>query len=175
MAHAAPPTATTALETLLADLLQAHEALQGNLREQRTAVSGADAAGLAACTQRQQAIVARIAELEQQRRELVVRVMRESPGLARGAGGQPTLESICSTLPEPDRTRARELAHRLRELIGAVRQEASTLRSATATLVAHMDGLMAQVGRRLSHAGTYSGPGCPRAAETVVSGIDLTS
>jgi len=38
-----------------------------------------------------------------------------------------------------------------------------------------MDGLVAQIGRRLSHDGTYGRAGAATTSANVVSGIDLTS
>jgi hypothetical protein len=67
------------------------------------------------------------------------------------------------------------LADRLRDLLFEIRRETRGSRAATATLIAHMDGLVAQIGRRLSHDGTYTRAGPRGAPSSVVSAIDLTS
>ena len=164
----------TPLEQLLADFIEAHQDLLDVTRQQREAVSAADASQLAACTQRQAEIAGRIATLEQRRREIVVEMLRAHPTLAR-PGAQPSLESLCPVLPEPARRRAGELARRLRELLKTIKREAGSLRIATMTIIAHMDGLMTQIGRRLSHDGTYDRAGSTGTGVNVVSGIDLTS
>ena len=46
---------------------------------------------------------------------------------------------------------------------------------ATVSLLAHMEGLMRHVGRRLSHAGTYGRRGVVEAGGVVVSCVDLRS
>lgn len=167
-------TDTTPFEQLLAEFVGAHQDLLDVTREQRDAVSAADAQRLADCTRRQGEIAGRIALLEQRRRELVVELIRRHPALVR-PGAQPTLESICPVLPEPSRRRSRELAARLKDLLLTIRREAAGLRTATMTIIAHMDGLMTQIGRRLSHDGTYTRAGGAAPGANVVSGIDLTS
>lgn len=169
-----PTPDPTPLEQLLADFIEAHQDMLDVTRAQREAVSAADAARLAACTSKQAEIAGRIATLEQRRREIVVEMLRSHPSLAR-PGTQPSLASLCPVLPEPAKRRAGELASRLRELLKTIKREAGALRIATSTIVAHMDGLMTQIGRRLSHDGTYDRAGSTGSGPNVVSGIDLTS
>ena len=165
---------STPLEQLLADLVDAYQDLLDATREQRQAVSTADAAQIAACTQRQAEIGGHITQLEHRRREVVVEMIQCHPMLVR-QGTQPSLASLCPVLPEPSSRRANDLAQTLRELLRTIKKEAGALRLATLTVVAHMDGLMSQIGRRLSHDGTYDRAGSMGSCPNVVSGIDLTS
>ena len=87
----------------------------------------------------------------------------------------PTLRQIALSLPEPQRTRLSGQAERLREMMERVQRESGTVRAATRSLLAHMEGLMRQVARSLSHAGTYGSGGRVQAAHAVVSSLDVRS
>jgi hypothetical protein len=63
----------------------------------------------------------------------------------------------------------------LKEQIAAVNEQTRTIKAATVSLVAHMEGLMRQVGRQLSHSGTYTKRGYVEAGGCVVSALDLRS
>lgn len=65
------------------------------------------------------------------------------------------------------------MAGRLRFLLADIETQNSTLRTATAVLISHMEGLMRQVARRLSHSGTYGRKGYVETVPTVVSAVDL--
>lgn len=180
------------LESLLGDLLLSHDRLLALAGTHRAAVSRADAHAVGACVDEQRTVVRRIQELEQARRHLVASVAtndkRTSPStprmtLPRGPAlpaapappaRAPTLSAIAERLAEPARGRVLALASRLRELVTQVRREHGAIRAATESLLGHMEGLVAQVGRRLSHTGTYGRRGSIHVGPQVVSGFDLT-
>jgi hypothetical protein len=166
-----PPTPADSareLEGLLASLHAAHEDLLATALEHRAALSRADVKAMQLCAARHADIASRIAELETLRRRLII---------ALAPQGSPTtsITSIAQALPEPFRARILAAAAALRELLLRVQREVRTVREATHALAQHMDGLMQQVARVLSHAGTYSARGRIDAGAAVASGLDLTT
>ena len=153
------------LEALLAELLRAHEDLLALTMEHRAALSRADGPAVEACASRHAALAARIEELEFARRRLVMLLAPSTPA--------PTITSIAQNLPEPFRARIIEAAARLRTLLIRVQQELRVLRAATQALVGHMEGLMQQVSRVLSTAGTYGRSGKVDAAHPLPSTLDV--
>jgi hypothetical protein len=96
-----------------------------------------------------------------------------APALGERMPEHPTITSLAQIMPEPERSVA--LAHKLKRVMNELQRERGTVRAATESLLAHMEGLMRQVARKLSHAGTYG----PRGAvgvgsQQVVSGLDVT-
>lgn len=159
---------TGKLGPLLDELIEAHETLLGAAVSHRAAIARADAAAMGESADRQAGELARIAALDHRRRQL------SAPFATRDHGAKgPTIRDLAANLDEPERSGVIERADRLRGLVERVRREHGTVRAAAESLVAHMEGLMRQVARRLSHAGTY-GPGGVVGPDRVVSGIDLT-
>lgn len=168
-AHVEDPS--HALRSLLGSLLSQHEILGGLLDEQRDAVRRADPDSLGSIAERHARTLARIADLESARAELV----RKWPLPAAHIPGKPiTLRDLARALPEPGRTECLALSARLRDVLDATRTAAGVLRTASSSLLAHMEGLMRQVSRRLSHAGTYGRTGEVEPVASVVSALDLT-
>ena len=175
--------AVAELETLLRGLLAEHGELLNLAAEHRRAISKADSAALAACLAQQGQVVQRVADLERRRMSLMVRLSDRlrSSGVERalGSGVQPvvpdriTITSLARTLPEPVRTRLIAVAERLRELLERLHREHLVLKEAAAALASHMEGVMRQVGRAFSHAGTYGRRGAVDGAVQVISGLDL--
>jgi hypothetical protein len=85
-----------------------------------------------------------------------------------------TLTDLVGVCTDRDRLELQGLAKELKTRVMRTRELTQSLRSATTTLLAHMEGLMRQVGRHLSHAGTYSKRGVVEPA-LVVSAVDLRS
>lgn len=154
------------LEDLLLDLIRAHEAMLGAAEVQRLAMRRAEPDALAAARDDMAAACASIAALDEQRRAAVAALAPGRPGA--------TLSSVASSLPEPERTRATELAARLRELIVRAQTEQRRLHAATQAMLRHVRGVMHHVQRGLSHAGVYGRAGRVEPGAAVVSGIDLT-
>lgn len=164
------------LEDLLEDLIAAHERLLDQARRHRDALAAADPAGIAACIQSQNQTVQQIAGLERERMALVATAV-ERTGLDPK---QPTLTAIVARLPVAARERLKALGDQLRTLLQALHREHEVLRMAAEALAAHMDGLMHQIGRKLSHTGTYERPRTGRVVHSgpsaqVLTALDMTS
>jgi hypothetical protein len=169
------------LEALLEQLLVEHEELLTLAASHRQAIAGADPHTLGACLERQGEVARRVADLEGQRLALVARLadkMRPLAALNGGKGSEPvpdrpTVSWIAKSLPEPMRSRLVALAERLRALLARLQREHATLREASAALASHMEGMMRQLAKRLSHAGTYGRRGTVETRVQVVSALDL--
>lgn len=169
VARVADPAAD--LRDLLSSLLTEHETLAVLLQEQREAIRRADPDSLGSIAERHTRTLTRIADLESSRADLV----RSWPLPATRTPGRPlTLRDLARALPEPGRTDCLTLASRLRDALDSTKTAAGILRTASSSLLAHMEGLMRQVGRRLSHAGTYGRTGEVEPVAAVVSALDLT-
>ncbi|MBC7834009.1 MAG: flagellar export chaperone FlgN [Phycisphaerales bacterium] len=166
------------LEALLTELLVEHEQLLTLSRSQRAAMSRADSAALQACTLAQSEVFQRIAEIEK-RRLIVAAGLADRLGLPatlrQDNSVKPTVTWLAGLLPDPFKSRLTALAGRLKELLLVLRREQRAVRDAATALAAHMDGLMKQVGRKLSHAGTYGRSGVVQSPVQVVSALDLRS
>lgn len=183
------------LESLLGAMVSEHETWRGLLDTHRDAIRQADSEAVRHAVARQSSVLQSIADLEEKRRRLVDRAVATDGILGIGNGnaapdpesnpasatavplariGPVTLSQIAASLPEPSRTRLLELAGRLRFLLADIETQNRTLRTATTSLIAHMEGLMRQVARRLSHSGTYGRKGYVDSVPTVVSAVDLT-
>jgi hypothetical protein len=161
------------VESLLDELLAQHEAWRGLQADQRNALRRADGDGVEDVVGRQSAVLQRIADLEERRRA-VVKAACASGAVARAdATGPVTLTQIAEALPEPGRGRLLDLAGRLKALLADIDSQNRMLKSATHTLVTHMEGLMRQVARTISHSGTYGRRGYVDSTPTVVSGMDV--
>jgi hypothetical protein len=145
-------SAAAPLETVLESMIAEHQRLLEAARRQRRAISEADAAAIAECIREQNRIVQRIASLERERAEAV-----RSAAMV-GNDPAPTLAAFAAGLPWAARERLLSLRERLLGVLEALRLEHEVVRAAAAALAAHMDGLMRQIGRRLSQAGTYDRP-----------------
>jgi hypothetical protein len=168
------------LERLLEQLLVEHEQLLVLAGSHRAAIAGANPNCLADCVQQQNEVVQRVAELEKRRLGIVARLADKMKPLSAGRAmegvpDKPTVSWIAKALPEPVRTRLVALAERLRELLARLQKEHAALREASTALAAHMEGLMRQLAKRLSHSGTYGRRGIVEAPVQVVSALDLRS
>lgn len=169
-----PGAVASELESLLCALIAEHETWRGLVDVQRDAIRRADGRDLRTCAEQQSEVLQSIVELEDRRRRLVGRA---GGGAERSAGdpaGPITLTRIAEALPEPSRSKLVDLAARLKTLLADIHEQNQKLRAATGSLAAHMDGLMRQVSRRLSHAGLYGRRGFADRTPTVVSAVDLT-
>jgi hypothetical protein len=154
------------LEALLGEMLAAHEDLLQLTQDHRAALSRADGAAVQACSLRHAAIADRIGQLEFLRRQLIAAL---SPSLPSAS-----ITSLAADLPEPSRGRIMEAAGRLKALLLRIQQELRVLRAATQTLVGHMEGLMQQVARVLSTAGTYARSGRIESTPPLPASLDLS-
>ena len=166
------PSRYQQLEQILAGLRQCHAELLELAGEQRAAIRAADGAALGRTVARQAETLERLAELEQGRQAITSELSDGLPRRPSGAGPI-TVRDLAALAPEPWRTRLLEEAGALKTIVELLRDEHRTLRGATLSLLAHMEGLMRQVGRRLSHSGTYGRRGVVEAGATVISAVDV--
>lgn len=166
-----PPTTPTnsaaaadALEAVLTDLTASNAELLELVREHRRTMSSGDAAAIQECLSRQGILATRIADQERQRRHIVT----ELAGRATA-----TFAEVIPNLPESRRARIAEVSANLRTLLQTVQRENGVVRAAAHTLIGHIDGLMQQVARALSHAGTYGRQGRVESVGPVPCGLDM--
>lgn len=161
-----PPAAVAQLTDLIDQLTVAHERLLVEACAHREALRRADGAGVERCARAQGDLLSRIADLEGRRRELTALH-------APGAGGEVTLTALAARTPRASRDELLRRTAALRDLMARVQDEHRTIAAASKALIAHMEGLMRQVGRVLSHAQTYGRRGVVEPGTPVVTSLDL--
>jgi hypothetical protein len=172
-----PITGIHDLGTRLESLLQALTNLYTNLLDaaarHKDAMRRADPRAIETCLADQNQILEHIAEHERQRQTLVNSAMQvvTLPRTNRAI----TLTDLAQHLPEPSRSVVLRLAAALRELMAEAQRQHATLKAAASSLISHMEGLIRQVGRQLSHAGTYTRRGHVEAPVPVTTSLDLRS
>lgn len=171
--HLSPSDAARELSGVIRALSERYAMLLDQAVLHREALRRADGEGVEVAARAQGVVLAEIADIET-RRAALVNAAAESPGIRpRLAPGLVTLRSLAAALPEPERGRLLREAEELRALVQRAQEETRTIKAATLSLVAHMEGLMRQVARHISHAGTYCRRGFVDAVPGVVSAIDL--
>jgi len=164
------------LDAVLRALLAEHEKLLALAGDHGRAIAQADAAALSTVLIAQSAAVSRISMLERQRQSIVGEIIRSSgiKPTAKGATG-PTMSEVAAHAPEPLRSHLASVAAALRELLNKLHREHLAIRKAAEMLSMHMEGLMRQVCRGLSHTGTYARCGSIDSSVQVVSAVDVRS
>lgn len=170
----ATDAAAEELDLSLRGLITAHEELLRLAAAHRSAISRADVRALTDIMNAQAAVVQRVSELEQQR-QAAVAVLAKATAAGSGGTPKPTVSQLVRTLSDPMRSRLVALADRLREILNRLHAEQMALREAAETLSGHMEGLMRQVCRKLSHAGTYARSGVVDTSAPVVTALDVRS
>lgn len=162
--------AAESLDGALRGLVAAYEELLQLATLHRSAIQRADVRALADVMAAQQALAERVTELEQQRQAAAAAMMK-----AAGLNGQSkvTIAQLVRSIAEPTRVRLLALADRLRELLNRLHGEHVALREAAQALAGHMEGLMRQVYRKLSHSGTYGRTGTVDTGGAVVTALDV--
>jgi len=161
---------TERFESLLRLMIVLHERMLDRVRDHRAAISLADTDGIRASLESQAELMNQIAAADQDRLVLITELAQT---LGSRMPAHPTLSALAEQMPEPELTVA--LSARLKTVMGELQRERGTVRAATESLLAHMEGLMRQVARKLSHAGTYGPQGAVCAGnQQVVSGLDVT-
>ena len=168
-------TLATQLEGLLAAFTTQYQAMLASTQAHREAIRRADNRAMQAAIATQQSSITTLGTLEQRRREVVALACNRFPSLTTKRSVSITLTDLCQCVKDADRPRLTKLAAALKQLIQSVSDETKTIKAATASLLAHMEGLMRQVGRQLSHAGTYSAKGFVEPGGVVVSALDLST
>ena len=166
--HESRAIAAADLEASLRALADAHAALLEAIDAQREATRRADPKGVESATRAHLAALDRVEEADAARRAAVER-------LAGPDAVSIPIAALAAGLPAPTRDSLERAAAALRPLVERARRERAQVREVFASLVSHMDGLIQQVHRRLSHAGTYGRAGRVEAGRAVVSGVDVVS
>ncbi|MGD9689067.1 MAG: hypothetical protein AB7K52_01060 [Phycisphaerales bacterium] len=181
-ARAGLPELAGDLEVLLGEYLAEYRALITVNAAHLAAIGAADRRAIDVCATDQHRSASRLAVLEARRAAIV----RAATSLLRAPGkpgGEVTTSTIAAACAEPQRVRLSALARDVRLAAERASEQHRTLSLASRTLMAHMQSLMEQVGRALSHAGTYARPGMVASvlgagtgyAPQVCSTLDLTS
>lgn len=144
--------------------------LEVSVESHRTAIRAADVPGMALQVERQQGLLATLAGLDQDRLELVERARREA---LVAPHARPRLRDLAALLPEPDRSRTMERTSVLGDRMARVNEAQAGLRAAAGSLLAHMEGLVRHVARKLSHAGTYGRTGVVEGSPIGASAVDI--
>ncbi len=183
-----------ALSLVLQQLVSEHEGLLALAGQYRAALARADVHAMESCLELQSAAFLRVQDLELRRQQVVRsftvpptpasptalshgQASASSAGASRLLSNQPlpSISALSTRLAEPTRGRVLALADRLRDVLNRLHQEHAAIREAAETLGAHMEGVLRQVCRKISHAGTYG----PRAAidtrTPVVTALDVRS
>lgn len=157
------------LRDLLVALLARHEAMLRHTKLHHEAIRQADVRRCEQIVRDEQATLAAIADLELKRQSLVARAMREIVPTPKNLS---RLSDIALHCPDATRPELLELSARLRRTLENLQQEQNLLRVVSRVLMAHMEGLMRQVARSLSHAGTYGQRGVV-AGSQIVTSLDM--
>lgn len=190
------PVLLDRFEVMLDELIGCHQSMLRDTAAHRAAIAAANQAAIARALAAQQAAGERLAELQRQRHALI-RTMLGAPPLpplpqpaakpvanlnavsrATAPPIDPASVSITMIVAAAPQARRAGLIHRqekLRELVTRVADQRRVVRAAADSLLAHMQGLIVQIGRHLSHAGTYARPNTPPPASQVLSALDMTS
>jgi len=160
-------TQCAALETLLADMERHARDAALLADEHRTAISSADAANIARCTALQQRSAAELNELEARRAALL-----RSLGLRSAAV---TLSQLAALAPKPRSDALAAAAARTRALLADAAQRRESVRLASLSLLAHMQGILRQITTHLSQTKTYAHPAARPAAHLAAGSLDFTT
>lgn len=166
--------ASAKLRELLEQFILRYDELETIIKLHREAIRRADTAAMQAAIDQHARIMRELGTLEMRRCELVALAVSSFPVLAIKRQSPVTLTDLVGVCVDVDRLELHAMAKELKARVTRTRELTQSLRSATGTLLAHMEGLMRQVGRQLSHAGTYSRRGVVEPA-LVVSAVDLRS
>lgn len=146
------------------------------LTEHAQAIRSADAPGIGRCTEAQEAVLARVSRLDLKRREVVAGACSCLPALAEQARRATlTVSQVAAALPGGERDAAVALCERVKGLVSQSKALTEAVRISTVSLMQHVEGVMRQVSRRLSHAGTYGRRGVVETTQQVVTSLDMRS
>lgn len=157
--------AHAAVERIVGELVERHEALLPALAEHRAALTSADPARLGRSLEACADLLQAIAALEDERRLLL--------GEGEHEKRRTTIAQIAAGLEEPRRRRLLELGGRLKGLIETARAEQAAIGRAAESLAAHMEGLIRQVAAKLSTTGAYGRDGRVGEGAAVMTALDI--
>ena len=127
---------------------------------------------MATGSQRENAVVQQISELEKKRLQLVADL---TLALDPQAAQPLKLAELAQRLDEPDRGRLLVLRQQLLERMAEVRRQTNVARRATESLVSHMQGLVQSIGAACSGMSIYASNGAPPPQAMVLSTFNTTA
>lgn len=158
------------LSVLVERLDAVYASLEGSVEAHRAAIRAADVAEIGREVERQQSLLAALAGLDQDRLALIEHVRRD--GLI-SPSSRPRLRDLAGLTPEPDRSQLLSGTATLAARMARVNEAQAGLRAAASSLLAHMEGLVRHVARKLSHAGTYGRTGMVEGPMIGASAVDI--
>jgi hypothetical protein len=159
-----------ALEAMLREQMDAHEKLLPLLDCKREAVRHADLETISQVMEQERLIIARIAEIERNREQLVYRITQQ---IQPEATKPLPISAIAERAAEPVQTRLMAMAAQLRDLVKDVRERSSVIRSAVEALSNHLSGVMQTVNAALSRAGVYGRQGRLATGDQMQHSVDV--
>lgn len=164
------------LREVLDGLAAEYASLVRILTEHAQAIRSADAPGIGRCAAAQEDALARVSRLDQRRREVVAGACSCLPGLAEKAKRATlTVTQVAAALPGGEGGAMVERCERVKALVEQSKALTEAVRISTISLMQHVEGVMRQVSRKLSHAGTYGRRGVVETTQQVVTSLDMRS
>ncbi|MEI7658081.1 MAG: flagellar export chaperone FlgN [Phycisphaerae bacterium] len=164
------------LREVLDGLGAEYAALVRILTEHAQAIRSADVPGIARCAAAQEETLSRVSRLDQRRREVIAGACSCLPGLAEQAKRATlTVTQVASALPGSDAAAMVASCERVKALVAQSKALTDAVRISTISLLQHVEGVMRQVSRKLSHAGTYGRRGVVETTQQVVTSLDMRS
>jgi hypothetical protein len=161
------------MSALLGTLTQAYSRLEATGVEQRDAIRTADTRRLAIASAEQDRISGEISRLDAKRREIVALACSTFTELRTRPANTMTLRDLVRCTPLEQREGLSARAKALRTLIARVQSQQSSLSGIAHGLLSHVEGVLRQVARSISHAGTYGPKGFVEAGGSVMTSLDL--
>jgi len=162
----------TRLEAVLLKQLEAHERLLSHMDEKRIALRRADRQRITDCGRLENQQVQAISELEKERLQLVADL---TLAVFPAATEPMRMGDLAERLGEPTRGRLLVLRQQLLAKMEAVREQSRTTRSATESLMKHMQGLVMKVGSLCNGIPVYNNQGAAPRRALAVSTFNTTA
>ena len=160
------------LAGVLTEQLAAHDRLLALLNQKHQSLRQVQYEQVATGSQRENAVVQQISELEKKRLQLVADL---TLALDPQAAQPLKLAELAQRLDEPDRGRLLVLRQQLLERMAEVRRQTNVARRATESLVSHMQGLVQSIGAACSGMSIYASNGAPPPQAMVLSTFNTTA
>jgi hypothetical protein len=160
------------LDGLLNELGAQYEALHKVLDDHRLGMLSGEPAQLARAVDGERIVMERLKDVDKHRRELTATAAANIDQIGAMRGKPVTLTHLVAATPGNRRPDLASRAARVKDMALKAAERSQALRSATADVLTHIEGVMRQIGHRMSHTATYSQRGVVEARGTVVSALD---
>lgn len=161
------------VSSLLDALTLTYTRLEASGTDQREAIRSADTQRLAHANAQQERASADLSKLDAKRREIVGLACSTFTELRTKPATTTTLRDLVRCTPASQREGLASRAEALRALIARVQTQQSSLSGIAQGLLSHAEGVLRQVARSISHAGTYGPKGYVEAGGSVTTSLDL--